>query len=60
MFGFQISKRFPVPQPVVIQTRGSTFPLVSMDNQNIKVKQGLFTEVLVRGQSVLHLEVVST
>ncbi|XP_070796042.1 BPI fold-containing family B member 4-like [Pituophis catenifer annectens] len=56
----KISKCFPAPQPVVIQTRGSTFPLVSMDNQNIKVEQGLFTEVLVRGQSVLHLEVSIT
>ncbi|XP_063156131.1 BPI fold-containing family B member 2-like [Candoia aspera] len=53
----KLSEHFPAPQPLVIQTRGSTFPLVSMDSQNVKVKQGLFTDVLVHGQPVLHLEV---
>ncbi|KAJ6661032.1 hypothetical protein lerEdw1_016833 [Lerista edwardsae] len=53
----KISGYFPTPQPLVVEIRGSNFPLVSMDSPGIMVKQYLFTEVLTHGKSVLHLEV---
>ncbi|CAI5778052.1 BPI fold-containing family B member 4-like [Podarcis lilfordi] len=54
----KISERFPAPQPLVVKIRGSDFPLISIDSQSVVVKQPLFSDVFVHGQSVLQWEIV--
>lgn len=44
----------------MVKIKGSNTPVVSMDNQNATMKQDLFMDAFASGQSVLHVEVVST